>query len=56
MDAEALAARGLVGRRGGDVKILGSGDAPKSLTVKVKAVSAGARKKIEDAGGSVETA
>ncbi len=56
VDAEALAARGPVGRRGGDVKILGSGDAPKSLTVKVKAVSAGARKKIEDAGGSVETA
>ena len=56
VDAEALTARGLVSRRGGDVKILGSGAAPKSHTVKVKAVSAGARKKIEDAGGSVETA
>ena len=43
-------------RRGGDVKILGQGEAPRNLTVRVKAISAGARKKIEEAGGSVETA
>ncbi len=56
VDAEALAARGLVSRRGGDVKILAEGEAPKNLTVKIKAISAGARKKIEEAGGSVEIA
>ena len=32
------------------------GDAPKNLSVKVHAASAGARKKIEEAGGSVEEA
>lgn len=48
-----LEARGLIkhGRQG--VKLLGEGDAPKGLTVSVHKVSAGARKKIEDAGGSV---
>jgi len=54
VDFEALAARGLVSRKGGDVKLLAEGDAPRKLTVKVKAVSAAARKKIEDAGGTVE--
>lgn len=54
VDQEALVARGLVRTRGGDLKILGEGDAPKNLTVKVKKISAGARKKIEEAGGSVE--
>ncbi len=36
------------------VKVLGKGDLEKKVTVKVHAVSTGARKKIEDAGGSVE--
>ncbi len=54
VDMEALVARGLISRRGGKVKILGQGEAPKKLAVKVHRVSAGARKKIEEAGGSVE--
>ena len=54
IDLEALAGRGLVRRRGAGVKILGEGDSPKNLSVKVNKISAGARKKIEDAGGSVE--
>ena len=36
------------------VKLLGKGELEKKVTVKAHAVSAGARKKIEDAGGSVE--
>jgi len=54
VDVEALASRGLVRSRGGDVKLLGEGDAPKGLTVKVHAASAGARRKIEEAGGRLE--
>jgi large subunit ribosomal protein L15 len=55
VDFEALAAKGLINRKGGDVKLLGEGEAPKGLTVAVKAVSGGARQKIEAAGGKVET-
>jgi large subunit ribosomal protein L15 len=54
VDVEALAARGLVRSKGGDVKLLGEGDAPKGLTVKVHAASTGARRKIEEAGGRLE--
>lgn len=36
------------------VKVLGKGELEQKVTVKVHAVSAGARKKIEDAGGSIE--
>jgi large subunit ribosomal protein L15 len=54
VDKEALVGRGLVSAQGPEVKILGEGEAPKSLTVRVKRISAGARKKIEEAGGSVE--
>jgi large subunit ribosomal protein L15 len=54
VDAEALLAHGLIRRNGGGVKILGQGDAPKKLALKVQRVSTGARKKIEEAGGSVE--
>ena len=54
IDAEALASRGLIRRRGGGVKILGQGDAPKKVTLKVQRISGGARAKIEKAGGSVE--
>jgi len=56
VDPEALAARGLVKRKGGEIKLLGDGDAPNNLNVKVHAASAGARRKIEEAGGSVEKA
>ena len=54
IDVAALAARGLVRANGGPVKLLGSGDAPKKLSVKVHAASASAREKIESAGGSIE--
>jgi len=54
VDAEALLARGLIRRNGGGVKLLAQGEAPKNLTVKVQRVSGSARKKIEEAGGSVE--
>ncbi len=54
VDTEALRARGLIRRNGGGVKILGQGDAPKKLVLKVQRVSGSARKKIEEAGGSVE--
>jgi large subunit ribosomal protein L15 len=36
------------------VKILGRGALTKKIAVKANAVSAGARKKIEEAGGTVE--
>ena len=54
IDAEVLANRGLIRGKGGPVKLLGEGDAPKNLTVKLDRVSAGARTKIESAGGTVE--
>ncbi len=50
---ESLKARGLVRRRL-PVKILGEGELKTKLTVVVHAFSAGARQKIEKAGGSVE--
>jgi len=37
-----------------DVKLLGSGEISKKLTVRVHAISASAREKIEKAGGTVE--
>ena len=55
VDVEALAARGLINRKRGDVKLLANGEAPKNLVVKVHAASEAARQKIEQAGGRVET-
>ena len=54
VDPATLAGRLLVRRRIGKIKLLGEGDAPKKLAVKVHRVSATARRKIEEAGGSVE--
>jgi len=53
VDPETLRARGLV-HGTAPVKLLGDGEAPKNLTVKVHRISGPARKKIEAAGGSVE--
>ena len=39
---------------GRPIKVLGKGELDRAVTVKAHAISAGARKKIEDAGGSVE--
>ena len=50
---ELLRERGMV-RKGAPVKVLGAGQLDKALTVRAHAVSAAARAKIEQAGGSVE--
>jgi len=52
---DALVAAGLAKRRGTPVKVLGTGDLSKALTVHAHAFSATAREKIEAAGGSVQT-
>lgn len=52
--AESLLASGAISRLGDGVKILGNGELSKKLTVKVYAVSEGAKAKIEAAGGTVE--
>ena len=54
VDAAALAARGLIRGSGDSVKLLGQGEAPRGLRVRLQGVSAGARRKIELAGGTVE--
>lgn len=54
VDFDALVAAGLVDKGAGRVKILGDGDLTHKLTLKVHAISAGARAKVEAAGGSVE--
>lgn len=48
---ETLLGRGLVKKGSGPVKVLGEGDLTKALTVQAHAFSAGARQKIEGAGG-----
>ena len=54
VDEEALVAAGLVkGQRDG-VKLLAQGDIDYPLTVKINAVSENAKKKVEEAGGSIE--
>jgi large subunit ribosomal protein L15 len=45
---------GLISGRDPRVKILGTGDVDRALTVRAHAVSGSARAKIEEAGGSVE--
>jgi len=54
VEPEALARRGLIRGLGAPVKVLGNGDAPRDLVVRAHGVSAGARAKIEAAGGKVE--
>ena len=55
VDPDGLVAAGLIKR--GDrarVKVLGDGDVPHALTVRVHAISASARTKIEGQGGRIE--
>ncbi len=52
--AEALVAKHLIKGVKGGVKVLGRGELTKKFTLKVAAISAGARSKVEAAGGSVE--
>jgi len=51
---ESLVEVGLIKNTKTDVKILGDGELSKKLTVRVHAISASAREKIEAAGGTVE--
>ncbi len=51
---EALIEKGIIKKAKDGVKILGSGDITKKLTVKANAFSAKATEKIEAAGGSTE--
>ena len=54
IDEKALRQAGLVNGRWDGVKILGDGQLTKKLALKIDAVSASAREKIEKAGGSIE--
>ena len=51
--AEKLRAAGIVKKLRGGVKILGRGEVTKRFVVKVQATSLSARKKIEEAGGTL---
>ena len=58
VDAAALKEKGLLNPSGRErnlpLKVLGGGDLTKKLTVKAEAFSAGAKEKLEGAGGSAE--
>lgn len=54
VDIDALTGSGLVKKVGDGVKLLGNGEIDRALTVRVHRVSAGAKAKIEAAGGTVE--
>lgn len=56
VDEAALRAVGLANGRGDGVKILGTGELSKKLTVVASAFSASARQKIEAKGGTCEVA
>lgn len=51
---ESLVEKGVIKNTKRDVKLLGVGEVTKRLTVRVHAISASARRKIEAAGGTVE--
>lgn len=53
IDAEALIQRGLIKKRGDGIKLLGKGDVQHALSIKLDALSKGAREKIKAAGGSI---
>lgn len=54
VDPDTLLEQGIIKRKGDGVKILGKGDIPYPLTLKVNNISRSAREKIEASGGSVE--
>jgi large subunit ribosomal protein L15 len=54
VNKETLLSKGLIGKVSALVKILGTGDLTKKLTVEVDKVSVSAKAKIEKAGGSVK--
>ena len=55
VNEESLRDKGIVNRSCDIVKVLGQGQISKKLTVVVDALSASAKEKIEQAGGTVET-
>lgn len=55
IDRELLCKSGLVKKMGHGVKVLGNGEIKQPLTLKVDKVSGSAKKKIEAAGGKVES-
>jgi large subunit ribosomal protein L15 len=54
VDVDAVRAAGLVKGRFDELKVLGNGELDRALTVRAHRFSAGAREKIEKAGGRVE--
>lgn len=54
VDTALLVREGIVNDLRDGVKLLGHGEIDRPLTIKVNKISASARKKIEDAGGTVE--
>lgn len=54
VDAQSLAEAGLIKGSFDAIKLLGQGQLSKALTIKVDRASAGARAKVEAAGGAVE--
>jgi large subunit ribosomal protein L15 len=51
---ESLVEKGILKNTKTDVKLLGTGELSKKLTIKVHAISATAREKVEAAGGTIE--
>jgi large subunit ribosomal protein L15 len=51
---ESLVEKGILKNTKIDVKLLGNGELTKRLTIRVHAISAGAREKVEAAGGTIE--
>jgi large subunit ribosomal protein L15 len=51
---ESLVGKRLIKNTKIDVKLLGNGEISKKLTIRLHAISAGAREKIEQAGGTIE--
>lgn len=54
IDIEVLHAHGLVGKKYTMIKLLGTGELTKKLTIKLSSVSESAKTKIESAGGKIE--
>jgi len=54
VDLQVLREKGLIGKNTVDVKVLGRGEIDKAVTIRGLSVSAGARTKIEAAGGTIE--
>jgi large subunit ribosomal protein L15 len=54
VDEQALRDAGLLRRKCDGVKLLGDGDLDRALTIRLAAVSASAKEKVEKAGGKVE--